>query len=175
MNRIISLLGRVILLAFLLSGCESNKMPPSSIMWTRTESPLFPTDWPPSAETVWVSYTFAYGIDPTTLMDGSYVTAPLSKTEWRAGSGTTIILSDQMREAGIQGVTSLDEQARRILMTGRRVSQSCLALTALPDLDQNETKELLAYYGTWFQYNGTFVGLIRRDHAAFMDWILANQ
>lgn len=146
-----------------------------SIMWTKVESPYFPTTWPPSTDTVWVRYTFAYGSNPSVLMDGVYVTAPLSKTEWKGGSSSTITLSDALTEAGRQGVVPLDKATLAILGTGETISAYCLTLTALPDLSQGETQNLLAYYRAWFQYNGAFLNLIRTDHAGFIDWVRSNQ
>jgi hypothetical protein len=44
----------------------------------------------------------------------------------------------------------------------------------LPDLDMPETKDMLAFYQDWFKYNGAFLGLIRNDHADFVDWVTSN-
>ena len=45
--------------------------PPDLTVWRKVRSPLFPSNWAPSADTVWVRYTFAYGSNPTELMDGA--------------------------------------------------------------------------------------------------------
>ena len=149
--------------------------PGSEIIWQKVESPPFPAAWPPMAETVWVRYTFAYGINPALLADGSYVTGPLSKTEWKAGSASTTILSNELKDAGIQGVVPLDSETRIILEKEKQVSEYCLTLIALPDIDTAQTKEMLAYYNAWFKYNGVFLDLIREDHAEFIDWVLLYQ
>jgi hypothetical protein len=145
---------------------------PDMTSWHKIESPLFPTNWTPTADTVWVSYTFAYGSNPTKLMDGAYVTLPLSKTEWQGGKSTTTELSGEMKQASVQGVTPLDEQASVPLEKGKQVSAYCLTLTGLPNLATSETKEMLAYYKFWFKYNGAFLDLIRKDHTDFIDWVL---
>src|SRR5512134_76535 len=119
---------------------------PDMTVWNEIESPLFPTNWPPTPGMVWVSYTFAYGSNPATLMDGSYVTHPLSKTEWKEGTSTTTILSTDMTPASIQGIVPLDNQTRRILENGTKVSEALLKMTELPDLNTPETEEMLAYY-----------------------------
>ena len=147
----------------------------SEIMWQEMESPLFPDTWPPTAETVWVRYTFAYGINPALLTDGSYVTGPLSKTEWKAGSASTTSLSGELKEAGIQGVIQLDDETRIILENEKQVSEYCLTLTALPDIGTARAKEMQAYYNAWFKYNGVFLDLIRDDHAEFINWVLPRQ
>jgi hypothetical protein len=167
------------LLAFFLYACGSANLSPATtspnIMWTKTESPLFPANWPPTLETVWVRYTFAYGRNPALLMDGAYVTSPLSKTEWKAGNVSTITISNEMTEAAIQGVIPLDNGTTAILENEKRVSEYCLTMAAVPNLDTVETKEILAYYAAWFKYNSAFLDLIRDNHAEFIDWVEINQ
>jgi len=85
------------------------------ISWSKTESPLFPSNWPPTADTAWVSYTFAYGSNPAMLMDGAYVTSPLARTEWKGNVSTTTKLSNEVKQASIQGVLPLDSQTLAIL------------------------------------------------------------
>ena len=143
----------------------------SDILWRETQSPLLPTAWPPTTDTVWIRYTFAYGSNPTQLMDGNYVSYPLSKTEWKAGVESTTMLNKEKIEAATQGMTPLDEESQKILKNESRVSEFCLKLTGLPDPQTPETQEFLAYYRAWFKYNGAFLGLIRPDHGAFIEWI----
>lgn len=141
------------------------------IMWYETQSPLLPTTWPPSSDTVWVRYTFAYGSNPAHLMDGNYVSNPLSKTEWKAGIESTTVLSEEKTQAATQGVVPLDEQAQKILQNEGRISEFALKLTEMPNAQAPEIKEFLAYYRTWFKYNGAFLGLIRSTHGAFIEWV----
>jgi len=148
---------------------------PDMTVWRKTESPLFPDHWPPTVDTVWVGYTFAYGSNPAMLSDGTYVTSPLSKTEWKKGASTTTVLSNEMKQASTQGILPLDDQTRLILENGAQVSEYCLKMTGLPDLNSSETKEMLAYYHAWFKYNGSFLDLIRKNHAEFIDWITVNK
>ena len=178
---ILKIIGANVLLIIIFSACNlTASLPtvtttPDLTAWRKTESPLFPTSWPPTADTVWVSYTFAYGSNPASLADGAYVTVPLSKTEWKGGSSTTTVLSSTMKQAAVQGVLPLDEQTSTILENEKQVSEYCLKLIELPDLSRPETKEMLAYYQTWFKYNAAFLGLIRENHADFINWIAANQ
>lgn len=166
------------LLTLFLSGCGANT--PASptqpdISWTTVDSPLFPRQWPPTADTVWVRYTFAYGMNPSQLMDGSAVSAPLSITEWQAGNSSTKVLSGEMQQAGIQGLVPLDDETRLLFETGSQVSDFCLTLTGLPDPGAPATQNLLAYYRAWFEHNGVFLDLIREDHADFITWVGQHQ
>jgi hypothetical protein len=144
-------------------------------VWTKTESPLFPADWPPASDTAWVRYTFAYGMNPAELMDGAYVTYPLSKTEWKEGISTTAVVSSDMIQAAVQGVLPLDRQTRITFENGNQVSTYCLKLAELPNLTMPETREMLAYYQAWFNHNGAFLDLIREYHAEFIDWMVLNK
>ncbi len=145
------------------------------ISWSKTESPLFPSNWPPTADTVWVSYTFAYGSNPATLMDGAYVTSPLARTEWKGNVSTITELSNEVKQASIQGVLPLDGQTLTILEKGIQAFEYCLNMTELPNRDKQETKEMLAYYQAWFKHNGAFLTLMREDHVDFIDWVSLNK
>ena len=145
------------------------------ISWSKTESPIFPSNWPPTADTVWVSYTFAYGSNPATLMDGAYVTSPLARTKWKGNVSTTTELSNEVKQASIQGVLPLDSQTLTILEKGNQAFEYCLNMTELPNCDKQETKEMLAYYQAWFKYNGAFLTLMREDHVGFIDWMSLNK
>ena len=142
------------------------------ISWSKTESPIFPSNWPPTADTVWVSYTFAYGSNPATLMDGA---SPLARTEWKGNVSTITELSNEVKQASIQGVLPLDSQTLTILEKGNQAFEYCLNMTELPNLDKQETKEMLAYYQAWFKYNGAFLTLMREDHVDFIDWVSLNK
>jgi hypothetical protein len=104
-------------------------------------------------------------------MDGVCVKSPLSKTEWEGGTSTTTVLSKDRKQETTQGMVPLDEQAGVILETGPRVSEYCLKLIALPDQTTSDAHDMLFYYQTWFKYNGAFLGLIRNDHADFIEWV----
>jgi hypothetical protein len=177
----LQVIGVSVLLIIFLCACNfAARIPktatqPDMTSWIKTESPLFPANWPPTAETVWVSYTFAYGNNPAALMDGAYVTYPLSKIEWKEGVSTTTELSSDMTQAAVQGVIPLDSETSAILEKEKQVSAYCLKVTELPDPNTPETKEMLAYYQIWFKYNGAFLGLIRENHVDFIDWVTLNK
>lgn len=148
---------------------------PDLTVWRQVRSPLFASTWAPTAETVWVRYTFGYGTNPSQLRDGEYVTKPLSKTECRGDVVKTTVLSDKMAQAAIQGVLPIDKPTSLLLQNEKPVTRDCVKMTQLPDLDLPETKELLAYYRAWFKYNGAFLDLIRTDHKDFIDWVMSNK
>ena len=148
---------------------------PDLTVWHNVHSPLFPSSWAPTADTVWVRYTFAYGRNPSELMDGDYVTKPLSKTECRGGVVETTELSNEMTRAAIQGVSPLEEPTRLLLQNEKPVPGDCFTMTQLPERNLPETKDLLAYYRAWFKYNGAFLDLIREDHADFIDWVMLSE
>jgi hypothetical protein len=164
-----------------LSACNSisplsaTSPSPDSTVWRKVHSPLLPSNWAPTAETVWVRYTFAYGINPAVLMDGEYVTKPLSKTECREDVVKTTVLSDEMAQAAIQGVMPIDKSTLLLLQNEKPVTGDCVNMTQLPDPNLPETKELLAYYRAWFKYNGAFLDMIRKDHTDFIDWVMSNE
>ena len=173
----------VIPLTFLISACnflaskvqtEPSSTTSPEIMWTETQSPFFPTTWPPSSNTTWVRYTFAYGNNSALLMDGSYVTNPLSKTKWKAGIEATTELNKEKTQAAIQGVVPLDEETQKIFEDEKLVSEYCLTLTNLPDLNTPEAQKMLAYYKAWFKYNNAFVELVKSDHSEFINWVTQN-
>ena len=77
-------------------------------------------------------------------MDGNYVSSPLFKTEWRTGVESTTVLSKEIVQVAIQGMVPLDEENQKILKNENRVSEFCLKLTGLPELQAPETQELIA-------------------------------
>jgi len=179
----------VVMLAMLIAACGggtamSNATPtprpyasPSGpqAMWTMMQSPLFPSEWPPTASTTWVRYTFEYGRNPTKLMDGAYVTQPLTRTiVQRDGSdGEATTLSTALEEAGIQGVKPLDAASSAVLGKGAQVQAQLLALQALPD--EAVAAQVREYYRVWVGLNGTITKFIRPNHTAFFEWIEAGQ
>ena len=87
------------------------------------------------------------------------------------GTESTTVLNKEISQAAIQGMVPLDEEAQKTLQNEKQVSEYALTLTELPDPAKPDTLELLAYYRTWFKYNGAFLELIRSDHEVFIDWV----
>lgn len=178
----------VVLLSMLITACGgttmSNATPtprpyasPSGpqAMWTMMQSPLFPSEWPPTASTTWVRYTFEYGRNPTKLMDGVYVTRPLTRTivqrDGTDGAATT--LRTAFEEAGIQGVKPLDAASSTALGKEPQVQAQLLKLQALPDAAT--AAQVREYYRVWVGLNGVVTKFIRPSHAAFLEWIESDQ
>ena len=166
--------GAWIILAALLAACGATSMtltPQPPIMWRTTQSPVFPSEWPPTSATTWVRYTFAYGSSPSGLADGMYVTRPLTRTAvQRDGSeGAAIALSAALESVDIQGVSPLDATSSAALKTGPEVQTQVLQLTALPD--EITAAGAREYYRMWIKFNGAFAAQIRSEHATFFNWI----
>jgi hypothetical protein len=140
-------------------------------MWTTMQSPLFPDEWPPTASTVWVRYTFAYGNNPGRLADGAYVTRPLTRTTVRRDgtNGEVMISGTALESAGIQGVRPLDAASGATLGKGARVQAKSLQLQSMPD--EATAAEVRGYYRVWVSLNGVFTALVRSDHEAFLEWV----
>lgn len=180
----------VVMLAMLIVACGAGGTPmPSATstpqpfpspagpqaMWTTMQSPLFPSEWPPTAATTWVRYTFAYGRNPTTLIDGVYVTKPLTRTliQRDGTEGTATTLRTEFEEAATQGVKPLDAASSTALGTSAQVETQLLSLQAAPD--EAVAAEVRAYYRVWIGLNGAFTKFIHPSHVAFLEWIGTGQ
>jgi hypothetical protein len=184
LNRLI-----VVILAMAIAACGGGTVVPSATptpqpfpspsgpqaMWTTMQSPLFPSEWPPTMSTTWVRYTFEYGRNPTKLMDGVYVTQPLSRTIVRRDGteGESTTLSTALDDAGIQGVKPLDAASSTALGKEPQVQAQLLALQAMPD--EATAAQVRGYYRVWVGLNGAFTGFIHPSHAAFLEWIESDQ
>jgi hypothetical protein len=85
------------------------------------------------------------------------------------------VLSTDMKQAAVQGTFPLEEEIQGILDTEKQVSGYCLKLSALPDPNTSETKEMLSYYQAWFKNNNAFLGLIRENHTDFINWVTSGK
>jgi hypothetical protein len=172
-HRLLVGIGRWLTLAILLAACAATSTAtPPPMLWRTTQSPVFPSEWPPTSATVWTRYTFAYGSSPSGgLADGMYVSRPLTRTEVQrdGGAGQATTLNTVLESTGIQGVLPLDADSSAILGKGSQVQAQCLQLTALPD--EAAAAELREYYRTWIKLNGAFAAHIRAEHADFFAWI----
>ncbi len=145
----------------------ANKLP---ISWTQAYSVLFPNEWPPTANTIWIRYAYAQGMDMD-LHDAVRVAAPWARLELRGNSSTVTIvpLNTKLEPVDTQGVQPIDEKTQVILAKESDVSAYCLQLTALPT--GPETAEMRTFYQTWLKYNGALVDLIRSNHEKFLAWL----
>ncbi|HZY42494.1 MAG TPA: hypothetical protein VFF59_10915 [Anaerolineae bacterium] len=165
----------LIILAAFITACNamSTPTPAMPIFWQATQSPLFPNEWPPTTSTVWVRYTFAYGSNPSALVDGVYVTRPLTRTEVSREGRTVaaIDLNNPLESVRTQGMVPLTLQQQAMLDRRAQVESYGLTLTVLPAAGASEAAELRAYYQLWLKFNGAFAKLIQPDHAAFFEWL----
>ncbi len=147
----------------------TNKLP---IAWSPAYSAPFPTEWPPSAATIWVRYAYAQGMDMD-LHDAVRVAAPWARLEMRGSQAavTIIPLSARLEPVSVQGVQPIDAATRAVLAKENDVSAYCLQLTALPEPNSAPAAEMRSFYRTWLKYNGALVNLIRPNHAGFLAWV----
>jgi hypothetical protein len=148
----------------------ANKMP---IYWQQADSVLFPSEWPPTANTIWVRYLYAQGVDMENLADAVRISPPWARVELRGNATTVTIvpLNTRLEPVTTQGMQPIDEATQAVLAKEDAVSVYCLALTALPQSKNPEVSEMRAFYQTWLKYNGALVDLIRSNHEKFLNWI----
>jgi hypothetical protein len=147
----------------------ANKLP---VAWSPTYSVLFPSEWPPTPNMIWIRYAYAQGIDME-LVDGMRVAAPWARLEQRGSLDTVTIipLSTHLEPMTVQGSGPIDARTQGVLTRGGVISAACLKLTALPQPNDPATLEMRAYYRTWMQYNGGLVAFIRKNHEKFLAWV----
>jgi hypothetical protein len=142
------------------------------IAWSTATTPLFPNEWPPTPNTTWVRYAFAYGKDPQ-LADGNRVASPWARIEVSSGSdsATVVPLAATLEAKEVQGVQPIDPAALNALEEGEQVTASALKLTQLPAPDSPEAAALRNYYRAWQKYNGAIASIIKPNHQAFFEWV----
>ena len=148
---------------------------PAPPFWSSTTTPLFPGQWPPAPGTTWVSYAYAYGLDPQ-LADGAKIARPWARLELAAGPdrARVVLQSRRLEEIGTQGVAPLDAASLKVLDAQDAVAARCLLLGGPPPAGQAETAELIAFYRTWLRFNGVIAEAITPQHAAFLGWVEAQ-
>lgn len=101
----------------------ANKLPTS---WSPAYSVLFPTEWPPTPNTLWIRYAYAQGMD-VNLHDGVYVSAPWARVELRGNStiASIVPLSTRLEPVTTQGVVPIDAETQAMLAKEAEVSASC--------------------------------------------------
>jgi hypothetical protein len=150
-------------------AAPTNQMP---ISWRPAYSVLFPSEWSSTANTTWVRYAYAQGMD-IDLRDGVRISAPWARLEFRGNADTVtiVLLSAKLEPMTTQGVQPIDAATQAILAKGDTVSAYCLQLTALPQSNNPQTIEMRTFYRTWLKYNGAFAALVRANHAQFLAWV----
>ncbi len=152
-----------------------NSIGKKNVMWTCYISPPFPLDWPPILRSRFRYYGYAYGLDISgRLMDGAHVSAPWVLVEASAEEKTApkvLVLSNELKDIGIQGVEPLPESESRILARTNEVGQYLFMLQALPEEASEEIRSLRDYYNSWLRYNGILADNIRPHHERFFRWL----
>ena len=66
--------------------------PNKDISWQAAYTPLFASEWPPTPQTIWTRYAFAYGHDLSqpALVDAQRVARPWARVEFHASAVPTI-------------------------------------------------------------------------------------
>ncbi len=148
----------------------AGKMP---ISWQQADSVLFPSEWPPTANTIWMRYLYGQGMDMENLRDAVRISAPWARVELRGNSNTITIvpLNTKLEPVDTQGVQPIDAATQAVLAKEDAVSAYCLSLTALPPANDSHLAEMRTFYRTWLKYNGAVVDLIRSNHATFLAWV----
>jgi hypothetical protein len=150
---------------------QAPKDGPPSIMWQPAYSPLFPTAWPPEANTVWVRYAYGQGQDMS-LNDGVRIAKPWAHIEFRGdGSVGVIPLTQQLEPFEVQGVSPLNADTQALLQKGEQVSTYCLSLKGAPAPDSPDAVTMRRFYQSWLKYNGAIAAEIKPDHSTFFEWV----
>jgi hypothetical protein len=142
--------------------------------WNYYVSPPFPAQWPPGADQRLYYYIYAMGLNPQSLKDGTYVSAPWGRIEMQSKGNTPpkfFRLAHELREIGIQGVRPLSRE-ESMVYEKKDIAETYLhALTSLPDDTHKDAGVLREYYCTWSMNNGVIAEEIRNQHIPFFTWL----
>ncbi len=152
---------------------ESNEPPKK--WWMYYISPPFPSVWPPNPNLALVYYVYAQGHDFTGgLRDAVYIGAPWAYVvvdTRREVPPKFKLLSNKIKEAGIQGISLLSEEGAAIYKQGGSAEAFLGNLTTLPDENEKPVSGLRKYYCTWLKLNGAIASEIRSFHKEFFKWL----
>jgi len=144
------------------------------VFWDYHVSPPFPVQWPPGADQRLYHYIYAMGMNPQSLSDGTYVSAPWGRIETQKKGNippSFLRISREIREIGIQGVRPLSQE-EVLVYEKKDVAEKYLGtLTALPDDTQKDVGVLREYYCAWCRNNGVISDKIRAQHIPFFVWL----
>ncbi len=147
---------------------------PPPFLWQRHSTPPLPLAWPPTRDTGWVRYEYAYGFDPVRTADAIRVAAPWARVQLdRDGQPREArLLETAGAELGLQGVFPTHPPSGAIDGEQvRREEARALQLTVLPAPGSREQAGLAAFYGQWLQRNGVIAAAVRDAHEPFFAWI----
>jgi hypothetical protein len=141
------------------------------VMWRLALTPPLPVAWPPAADTQWVWWAYAQGIDPM-LADAVRVARIWANADTTPGSSTARmrvsmpLISPFPDPQGFRPLTA-EETADRAKLGD--ASALAVQLTGEPDA---ATADLLRRtYGGWAADNGVIVSSLPDTHDAFLAWL----
>ncbi len=148
---------------------------PPKKWWMYYISPPFPSGWPPNPNLTLYYYIYAQGHDFSRgLVDAVYIGAPWARVEVdvkREISPKFKLLSNKIKEIGIQGVRPINQEEAVVFGRAESVEAFLGNLAALPDEKDNSVSELRKYYCSWLKVNGVIAPEIRSSHRAFFKWL----
>jgi hypothetical protein len=142
------------------------------VVWSYRVSPPFPASWPPDPNRKVNYYVYAVGNNlQRALTDGEQVAVPWALIVVSAEASELELLSDRLKEIGVQGVSPLTRDEAGVYAQADEAEQYLLRLSSLPDDASSEIRMLKRYYCIWISYNGVIVGEIRPRQEAFITWL----
>jgi len=153
---------------------HSTKAIPAFVSWDYYVSPPVPAQWPPGADQRLYYYIYAMGVNPQSLADGTYISAPWGRIEMQSKGNTPpkfFRLPHELREIGIQGVRPLSREESMVYEKKDAAETYLRSLASLPDDTHKDVGVLREYYCTWYRHNGAIAEEIRAQHLPFFTWL----
>ncbi len=158
---------------------KANRVPrsnePPKKWWMYYISPPFPSVWPPNPNLTLYYYVYAQGHDFTRgLVDAVYIGAPWAYVVVdirRQIPPRFKLLSNKIKEIGIQGISLLSEEEAEIYEKEGSAEAFLGNLTTLPDESENPVSGLRKFYCTWLRLNGAIAQEINPFHPEFFEWL----
>jgi hypothetical protein len=157
-----------------ISAMHESSPTPAFVSWDYYVSPPFPALWPPGADQRLYHYIYAMGLNPQSLADGTYISAPWGRLEIQRKGNTPPIffrLEHELRKIGIQGVHPLSREESMIYKKKDVAETYLRALASLPDDTHKDVGVLREYYCTWCRHNGAIAEEVRARHIPFFTWL----
>lgn len=139
--------------------------------WHVRLTPPFPVIWPPVKEPRFDYYAYAYRRDPA-LADGEHVAAPWARirVRWlRDEDPELVLLTEEPRAIGVQGVRPLEEEEQRIQRRRDEVEGIVLGLNTLPH--EEHADKVRAFYCLWLRSHDKVAALVSPRHPSFVRWL----
>jgi hypothetical protein len=145
------------------------------VFWSRHLTPGFPAQWPPSPGREWIFYAFAYGSQPSVLVDGVWVTVPWARF---VVTPDDLVRFERLAQAprilaGSQGMRPLRPEEELLFRQSNAVFEEFAdALRKKSEISPGPLVEKVRRsYRFWAGCNGVVAREIRRLHASFFEWL----